>query len=137
MKLQTFALALLIAACGSAPGGAAQIDPPFPTPGPVGTTARVYPVESGWFNGQPVKYYNLGANTPLNPDDPSRVRVEPVWAFVVGQNDDGAPIFLEINPLPTFAPDGSFGILAEVMGRTHDDLLAEVLALGLRRLGLC
>jgi len=49
----------------------------------------------------------------------------------------GAPIFLEINPLPTFAPDGSFGILAEVMGRTHEDLLAEVLALGLRRLGLC
>ncbi|MBS1106541.1 MAG: D-alanine--D-alanine ligase [Deltaproteobacteria bacterium] len=49
----------------------------------------------------------------------------------------GAPTFLEINPLPTFAPDGSFGILAEVMNRTHEDLLAEVLALGLRRLGLC
>ena len=48
----------------------------------------------------------------------------------------GTPIFLEINPLPTFAPDGSFGILAAVMGRTHEDLLAEVLALGLRRLGL-
>ncbi len=27
-------------------------------------------------------------------------------------DDAGRPIFLEINPLPTFAPDGSFGILA-------------------------
>ena len=49
----------------------------------------------------------------------------------------GALYFLEINPLPTFAPDASFGILAAVMNRTHEDLLAEVLALGLRRLGLC
>jgi len=48
----------------------------------------------------------------------------------------GALYFLEINPLPTFAPDASFGILAAVMNRTHEDLLAEVLALGLRRLGL-
>ncbi len=48
----------------------------------------------------------------------------------------GAAYFLEINPLPTFAPDASFGILAAVMNRTHEDLLAEVLALGLRRLGV-
>lgn len=47
----------------------------------------------------------------------------------------GAPWLLEINPLPTFAPDGSFGILAELMGRSHPDLLAEVLADALRRLG--
>jgi D-alanine-D-alanine ligase len=46
----------------------------------------------------------------------------------------GRPVFLEINPLPTFAPDGSFGILAELMGRSHEDLLAEVLGLGLRRI---
>ncbi|MFQ5417426.1 MAG: D-alanine--D-alanine ligase [Myxococcota bacterium] len=49
---------------------------------------------------------------------------------------DGAPCFLEINPLPTFAPDGSFGILAELEGRSHEALLADVLALGLVRLGL-
>lgn len=49
---------------------------------------------------------------------------------------DGSPLFLEINPLPTFAPDGSFGILAELAGRSHADLLAEVIAGGLRRLGL-
>jgi D-alanine-D-alanine ligase len=48
----------------------------------------------------------------------------------------GAPRFLEINPLPTFAPDGSFGILAELMGRPLDDLLAEVLEEGLARLGV-
>jgi D-alanine-D-alanine ligase len=48
----------------------------------------------------------------------------------------GAPRFLELNPLPTFARDGSFAILAELLGRDFDDLLAEVLALGLARLGL-
>jgi len=48
----------------------------------------------------------------------------------------GRPVFLEINPLPTFAPDGSFGILAELEGRPADALVADVLAGGLRRLGL-
>lgn len=48
----------------------------------------------------------------------------------------GRPFFLELNPLPTFARDGSFAILAELMGRTLEDLLAELLALGLARLGL-
>lgn len=48
----------------------------------------------------------------------------------------GAPRFLEMNPLPTFAPDGSFGVLAELLGQPLDDLLAEVLAAGLARLGL-
>lgn len=46
----------------------------------------------------------------------------------------GAPRFLEINPLPTFARDGTFGILAEWQGRAVEDLLAEVLAEALRRL---
>jgi len=48
----------------------------------------------------------------------------------------GEPVFLEINPLPTFAPDGSFGVAAELEGRPLADLLAEVLGEGLRRLGL-
>jgi len=48
----------------------------------------------------------------------------------------GVPHFLEMNPLPTFAPDGSFGILAELAGRPFEDLLADVLAGGLARLGL-
>jgi D-alanine-D-alanine ligase len=49
---------------------------------------------------------------------------------------EGRPRFLEINPLPTFAPDGSFGILAELGGRALPDVLAEVLGHGLARLGL-
>ena len=49
---------------------------------------------------------------------------------------DEQPRFLELNPLPTFARDGSFAVLAEILGRTLEDLLAEVLSLGLARLGL-
>jgi hypothetical protein len=45
------------------------------------------------------------------------------------------PVFLEINPLPTFAEDGSFGILAELEGRPVEALLGEVFAAGLERLG--
>ena len=48
----------------------------------------------------------------------------------------GEPRFLEINPLPTFAPDGSFGILAELAGQPLEALLAEVLRGGLERLRL-
>jgi D-alanine-D-alanine ligase len=48
----------------------------------------------------------------------------------------GRAQFLEMNPLPTFAPDGSFGILAELEGRPLEALLAEVLGEGLCRLGL-
>ena len=49
---------------------------------------------------------------------------------------EGRVVFLEINPLPTFAPDGSFGILAELEGRSLEELLAEVFRAGLARLGL-
>lgn len=49
----------------------------------------------------------------------------------------GRPVFLEINPLPTFSPEGSFGVIAELEGRPLEALLAEVLAMGLSRLGLC
>jgi D-alanine-D-alanine ligase len=51
-------------------------------------------------------------------------------------DEAGRPVFLEINPLPTFDPEGSFGILAELEGRPADALVADVLAGGLRRLGL-
>ena len=49
---------------------------------------------------------------------------------------DGQPWFLEINPLPTFAPDDTFAIIAELMNRAYDDFLADVLARGFHRLGL-
>ncbi|HMB90793.1 MAG TPA: hypothetical protein VKP65_08095 [Rhodothermales bacterium] len=48
---------------------------------------------------------------------------------------EGEPWFLEINPLPTFAPDGTFAIVAELVGQSYADFLAEVLARGFRRLG--
>lgn len=48
----------------------------------------------------------------------------------------GFPRFLELNTLPTFAPDGSFGILAELAGRSYAQWLGELLAEGLSRLGL-
>jgi D-alanine-D-alanine ligase len=48
----------------------------------------------------------------------------------------GRPAFLEINPLPTFASDGSFAILAELQGTPYPTFLAGLLAEGLRRLGL-
>ena len=48
---------------------------------------------------------------------------------------EGVAHFLEINPLPTFAPEGSFGILAELEGRPLAELLAEILTAALRRLG--
>ena len=49
---------------------------------------------------------------------------------------EGVPRFLEMNPLPTFSPDGSFGILAELLRRPLPELLAEVIQAGLSRLGL-
>lgn len=48
---------------------------------------------------------------------------------------DGQPYFLEVNPLPTFAPDGTFAILAELAGKDYPTFLAEVLKDGLTRLG--
>jgi len=48
----------------------------------------------------------------------------------------GRPRFLEMNPLPTFAPDGTFGVLAELEGRPLDALLADVIRAGLVRLGI-
>jgi D-alanine-D-alanine ligase len=49
---------------------------------------------------------------------------------------EGVPWFLEINPLPTFAPDGTFAILAELMGQPYPDFLARTLQKGFQRLGL-
>lgn len=49
---------------------------------------------------------------------------------------EGTPWFIEINPLPTFDPEGTFAVLAELMGRPYPDFLADVLGRGLRRLGL-
>jgi acetyl-CoA acetyltransferase len=55
------------------------------------------------------------------------------------QITDGAAALLvmsEMKAAELVARDGSFAILAELMGRDFEELLAEVLALGLWRLGL-
>jgi D-alanine-D-alanine ligase len=49
---------------------------------------------------------------------------------------EGEPVFLEINPLPTFAMDGTFAILAELEGCTFPSMLGRCIAAGLARLGL-
>jgi len=51
-------------------------------------------------------------------------------------DEQGDPVFLEINPLPTFAPDRSFGILAEIEGCSLSEMLGRCVAAGLVRLGL-
>ncbi|MFN3595995.1 MAG: D-alanine--D-alanine ligase [Rubricoccaceae bacterium] len=48
----------------------------------------------------------------------------------------GRHFFLEINPLPTFAPDGTFAVEAELAGVPYAAHLASVLRPGLARLGL-
>jgi D-alanine-D-alanine ligase len=45
----------------------------------------------------------------------------------------GTPWFLEINPLPTFAPDGTFAVVAELTGFTYDAFLARVLGEAIAR----
>ncbi len=48
----------------------------------------------------------------------------------------GHPRFLELNPLPTFAREGTFGVLAELEARPLEALLADVILGGLQRLAL-
>lgn len=48
----------------------------------------------------------------------------------------GVPWFLEINPLPTFAPDGTFAILAELVGIPYVEFLADTMRKGFERIGV-
>ena len=54
--------------------------------------------------------------------------------FRVDQN--GQVWFLEINPLPSFAPDDTFAIIAELMDTPYETFLATVLRNGFERIGL-
>ncbi len=94
MKLKLFLLALLLAACETQPATPAQITPPFPAPGAIEKNGRTYPLESGWFNGKEIKYYNMGTNTSGRSDDATRLKIEPVWVFATGVAADGSPIKL-------------------------------------------
>ena len=48
--------------------------------------------------------------------------------------DRGEPVFLEINPLPTFDPEGSIGLLAECLSLTHAELIGRILDAAIIRL---
>ncbi len=48
-------------------------------------------------------------------------------------DQDGQLYFLEINPLPSFDPDGSFGLLAEYLGLRYADLIGCVVDATIRR----
>ena len=49
-------------------------------------------------------------------------------------DSNGEAWFLEINPLPTFAPDGSFAVLSELQGIPYTDFLAGIFEKGFTRL---
>jgi len=49
---------------------------------------------------------------------------------------NGQVWFLEINPLPSFAPDDTFAIIAELMNTPYEAFLADVLRRGFERIGL-
>ncbi len=51
-------------------------------------------------------------------------------------DEAGRPVFLEINPLPSFGPESSFGIHAQLSGRPLEELLADVVGGALQRLGI-
>ena len=48
--------------------------------------------------------------------------------------ETGRPLFLEINPLPSFDPEGSFGLLAEHLGLTYPQLIGRVVEAARARL---
>jgi D-alanine-D-alanine ligase len=51
-------------------------------------------------------------------------------------DEGGRPLFLEINPLPTFDPEGSLGLLAEYLGVPFHALLGRIVDAAARRLAL-
>ena len=51
-------------------------------------------------------------------------------------DERGQVYFLEINPLPSFDPEGSLGLLAEYLGTTYEALIGQILAAAAGRLGL-
>ncbi|MBI2093522.1 MAG: D-alanine--D-alanine ligase, partial [Candidatus Omnitrophica bacterium] len=46
----------------------------------------------------------------------------------------GKPWFLEINPLPSFDPEGTVGLLAEYMNLTYSQLIGRILDAALSRI---
>lgn len=70
----------------------------------------------------------IAAFTALRCQDMARVDLR--------VDEQGRVYFLEINPLPSFDPEGSLGLLAEYLGTTYDALIGQVLAAAASRLGI-
>ena len=51
-------------------------------------------------------------------------------------DEAGQCYFLEINPLPSYDPEGTMGLLAEYLGLTYPSLIGRVLTVAQRRLGI-
>jgi len=51
-------------------------------------------------------------------------------------DERATPYFLEINPLPSFDPEGSVGLIAECLGTTYTHLIGQILNAALQRLEL-
>lgn len=51
-------------------------------------------------------------------------------------DEQGRLYFLEMNPLPSFDPDGSVGLLADYLGATYTQLIGQILQAAILRLGL-
>jgi len=49
-------------------------------------------------------------------------------------DEAGNPYFLEINPLPTFAVDNTFAIIAEIEGKSYEEYLGRILEQAIERL---
>ena len=56
-------------------------------------SSTTYEIEQAWLDGVMVGYVDFGTDTPL--DDSGRVLLAPIWAFVSGFDDDGAPRMIE------------------------------------------
>jgi D-alanine-D-alanine ligase len=94
--------------------------------------------------GRPEKAYAYAIPGPIDVDIEAEMQRMAVDAFEMLScrdfaridfkcDDQGEPYFLEINPLPTFAPDGTFAILAELSGQSYADFLSGILDQALRR----
>jgi D-alanine-D-alanine ligase len=97
--------------------------------------------------GLPERDYDYCLNGTLTPNLEARLHRHAIAVYDKLEGKDfaradfrvdaaGQPWFLEINPLPTFAPGDTFAIVAELMNRDYDAFLADVLRRGLRRLGV-
>jgi D-alanine-D-alanine ligase len=88
--------------------------------------------------GVPAKDYEYDLEGSLNPDLESWLQRDAIAVFDKLEcldfarvdfrvDSEGVPWFLEINPLPTFAPDGTFAIAAELAGKTYPEFLSDLL----------